>query len=438
MNLTLQNRVTSILILASLLFISVFSFIQLNNQLANINRYNSYQANLSSAVVQNNFDAILQTLPQDQLSTALQKSIDELCAADVIKDIRVFDPEGTIIASAQQSLIGTTVSYRDIVSFLNLEKNVLEKKRFYVTTDQKTNSLSIYIALRIPSQEKIPYVGKLSFPLGNIQQALIAVYQPVILTIIFVIIFNILLGYFLSKTIIGPIKTLNAVTKQIAAGDLRVRIVIHTDDELQELGQTFNLMTEELIKMKERAENANPLTKLPGNIVIHEEIEKRISRAEKFVVIYCDLDNFKAFNDKYGIAKGDEAIILTAEVFKEAARTQGNTNDFVGHEGGDDFILVTTPDKANAVAEHINSAFDKNVRELYDQDDLTRGFIVSKTRDGQIKEFPIMTISLAGVTNATREITSYAQVTNIAAEVKKKAKAIVNGKSKYVLDQRTQ
>jgi diguanylate cyclase (GGDEF)-like protein len=193
-------------------------------------------------------------------------------------------------------------------------------------------------------------------------------------------------------------------------------------------------MTEKLIKMKERAENANPLTKLPGNIIIHEKIERIIQDNKKFMVIYCDLDNFKAFNDKYGIGKGDEAIKMTAEIFKESARIKGNPDDFVGHEGGDDFILLTTPDKAQAVADHIIAEFDKQIRSLYSQDDLNQGFIIAHARDNSIKKFPIMTISLAGVTNAHREILSYGEVTNIAAEVKKKAKA--EDGSVFVIDKR--
>ena len=278
------------------------------------------------------------------------------------------------------------------------------------------------------------YLAKVSFSLGNIQEAFSGVYKPVILSAIFIILANILFGYLLSKEVIGPIKVLNQVTKIIADGDLSVRTNIHTQDELEELGLTFNYMTEELIKMKERAENANPLTKLPGNIVIHEQVDKRINENLKFVVIYCDLDNFKAFNDKYGIAKGDVAIKLTADIFREAANNKGNSQDFVGHEGGDDFILLTTPEKAQDVADYITKEFDKQVRSLYSQEDLTKGFIIAHARDGTVKQFPIMTISLAGVTNVHRTITSYGEVTNIAAEVKKKAKAIEG--SVFVMDKR--
>ena len=108
--------------------------------------------------------------------------------------------------------------------------------------------------------------------------------------------------------------------------------------------------------------------------------------------------------------------------------------DFVGHEGGDDFLLVTTPDRAQGIADFITSEFDKQVRALYSKEDLDRGHIVAHARDGSVKEFPIMSISLAGVTNQHHPIANYAEVTNIAAEIKKKAKAKEG--SNFVVDER--
>ena len=133
--------------------------------------------------------------------------------------------------------------------------------------------------------------------------------------------------------------------------------------------------------------------------------------------------------------RSDVAIKLTADIFKESAKIKGNPDDFVGHEGGDDFIIITSPEKSQDVADYITSEFDKKVRQLYNQEDLSQGFIIAHARDGSVKQFPIMTISLAGVTNVTREINSYAEVTNIVADVKKKAKAIEG--SVFVLDKRT-
>ncbi len=433
--LTLQNRITSLMILSSLIFISTFTFIQINNQLSSINRYNTYQANLSGAILKNNLEVAIQQTPElKERSRYLQQAIKELGDSNIIKETILFNREGMILASTEEKLIGEEANYRDINRWEAFNTNAQANKWLNAEINKLKHTINIYIAIKPDPDGQLSYIAKSSFPFATVQEALATVYLPVTITIVIIILANILFGYTLSKTILGPIKVLNNTTKIIAEGDLTVRTSINTQDELQELGQTFNYMTEKLIKMKERAENANPLTKLPGNIIIHEKIERIIQDNKKFMVIYCDLDNFKAFNDKYGIGKGDEAIKMTAEIFKESARIKGNPDDFVGHEGGDDFILLTTPDKAQAVADHIITEFDKQVRNLYSQDDLKQGFIIAHARDNSVKKFPIMTISLAGVTNVHREILSYGEVTNIAAEVKKKAKA--EDGSVFVVDKR--
>jgi diguanylate cyclase (GGDEF)-like protein len=259
---------------------------------------------------------------------------------------------------------------------------------------------------------------------------------PIGLTAIAVIIGNMLLGYILSRTVVRPIKILNKATKEIASGNLDLNVQIKTHDEIQELGDTFNIMTMALKKMKERAENANPLTKLPGNTVIREEVERRIKNNEKFVAIHADLDNFKAYNDHYGIAKGDEIIKFTGKTIENALKTKGGPGDFMGHEGGDDFYMITSIDKAEAVAEEIIAQFDSHIRPFYTKEDQDAGFITATSRKGDIVKFPIMTISLAGVTNRSRPISSYAELTNIAVSVKNKVKQ--NQKSSFLLDRRTQ
>ncbi|MFA6349878.1 MAG: diguanylate cyclase, partial [Candidatus Omnitrophota bacterium] len=423
MKLTLQNRITALMVVSSVIFIGIFTFIQLNNQMAQLNRFNAYRSGLSTMIAKNNLEAIVRQNPQD-MALAISTGIKDLIDTDMAKDITLFDTDGKIIFSSEGLTPGETVSYKDSNKTELLKELAAQNKWITSSVDKVRQKIYMYIGLGNEQTGALNYVAKLTLPLASISEALSQVYQPIIFATILVILANILLGYFLSKTVIGPIKILNKVTKIIAEGDLNVRTDIKTEDELEELGNTFNYMTEELIKMKERAENANPLTKLPGNIVIHEVIENRIKQNIKFMVIYCDLDNFKAFNDKYGIAKGDLAIKLTADIFKEAAKQKGDADVFVGHEGGDDFLLVTSPETAQAVADYITSEFDKRVRSLYDDEDLTRGYIIAHARDGSIKQFPIMTISLAGITNAHRTITSYGEVTNIAAEVKKKAKSI--------------
>ena len=154
------------------------------------------------------------------------------------------------------------------------------------------------------------------------------------------------------------------------------------------------------------------------------------------MLIYSDLDNFKAFNDKHGVEAGDEAIMLTADIMKEAVAKEGREDDFIGHEGGDDFLLLTVPERAQKLASFITGEFDKRIRSLYAQEELDKGYIEARARDtNEIRKFPIMTISLAGVSNSEKSIVSYAQLTNIAAEIKKAVKKMQG--SNFLMDRRT-
>ncbi len=432
--LSLNNRIIAFMITSSLLLIGLFTLIQLKNAQDNLIRFNSYRANLSSIIVRNNLGAIIKQRQPEELGAYLQNGLNVLTETGIIQDGYVFNKDGVIIASVQKQLIGQTTHYKDLKKWLELESIEEQNKFFLPETDNLKRQLYMYMPLKKDLREPIAYVTKVTFSLENIQQVILGVYRPVILTTMLIILANILLGYLLYKKVIGPVKMLNRVTKIIAQGDLSIRTNIATGDELEELGLNVNYMAEELIKMKVRAENANPLTKLPGNIVIREEIERRIKENMKFAVIYCDINKFKAFNDKYGIARGDDVIKLVADISKKAIKTKGNPDDFIGHEGGDDFILLTTLDKAQTIADAVIQEFDKQVVNLYDPEDLNRGYIISQSRDGSITRFPIMGVSLAGVTNAHRAITSYAEVTNIAAEMKRKVKSIET--SVFAMDQR--
>jgi len=188
------------------------------------------------------------------------------------------------------------------------------------------------------------------------------------------------------------------------------------------------------LKRIDRNRWANPLTGLRGNIEIQNEINQRIAKRMLFAVIYCDLDNFKAYNDVYGFASGDRAIKLTADIIVDNVHTAGNKDDFIGHIGGDDFVIITTPDKVESVCKGVISDFDEKIKTLYLNEDIQRGYIVTSNRQGQIMKFPIVSISLAVVTNESRELISHVQIAEIAAEIKKKAKSLPG--SIYVKDRR--
>lgn len=436
--ISLKSRVITLLVTFTIITIVLFVAVQLFHELSIINKFEATKASMITIVLRDTWDLantweknLGTPLPIEKKLDYLKSRITSFRESGVIAQAYILDNEARIIFSTDPSLEGKKGDFDDLQTINKAKKGKSIEAESILNKAQK--SLSLYVPLS--DKDTVSFVVRLFFSLKDIWGAYAQVYQPAFMIGFLLIFINIVLSVFLSRLVIEPIKVFNDASKIIASGRLDLRVNLPTSDELEELASTFNFMTQELVKMKERAENANPLTKLPGNIVIREEAEKRIKKGEKFTVIYCDLDNFKAFNDKYGVHKGDEAIMLTAEVFKAAVKNKGNPQDFVGHEGGDDFLLLTTPERAKAIADYIIAEFDKRVRVLYSEEDLQKGCIVAHARDGTIKEFPIMTISLAGVTNAHRPITSYAQITNIAADVKKKAKK--DPHSCFVLDIRT-
>lgn len=178
----------------------------------------------------------------------------------------------------------------------------------------------------------------------------------------------------------------------------------------------------------------SPLTRLPGNLAIEAELRRRIDSRAPFSVLYLDLDNFKAFNDVYGFTHGDEAIQLVASTAVDVVRRRGTTSDFVGHIGGDDFIIVTLPDRGEEIAREIIDSFDREIRSLYSAQDLKQGYIETRDRRGALNRFPIMSLSIALISSEQRMLENYAQIGEAAAELKRYAKSI--GGSVYVKDKR--
>ncbi|MBD3245700.1 MAG: HAMP domain-containing protein [Candidatus Omnitrophica bacterium] len=431
-SITLQSRIIILFVIFTIFTIGIFVVIQLSHELNSVNQEIEYRARANSNEVEEEFREILLRFPdRAEAIEVMGEKLQALKTSGFLERAYVLDSSGEIVFSTEGWFGGQKGSFTD---FNILQKFFAEdSRRREAVTDKKSRLLSVYIPL--DQEDELRYLVRLFFPLGDIWTAMRQVYQPAFAVGLLFIVLNVLFGISLSRAIIGPIKVVSEAAKKIAAGNLDLRVRMSTNDELEELANTFNVMTVELDKMKRQAEDANPLTKLPGNVLIREEIEMRIQNKEKFAVVYCDLDNFKAFNDKYGIGKGDEAIKLTGEIFKRAVEHKGESDDFIGHEGGDDFLLVCRLSRVEEVANYIIEEFDVRIRDLYDKEDKAQGYIIATGRDGVKRQFSIMTISLAGITNGRRELHSYGEITNIAAEVKKKAKN--QERSCLVFDERT-
>jgi diguanylate cyclase (GGDEF)-like protein len=180
--------------------------------------------------------------------------------------------------------------------------------------------------------------------------------------------------------------------------------------------------------------NLSPLTGLPGNIRIEDEVQRRVEENVPFALLNCDIDNFKAYNDHYGFLRGDRVIQTTARILQDAVEEFSRPEGFVGHVGGDDFVVVVVPDAAQPTAERIIERFDLEIRGLYDAPDLDRGFIQVEDRQGNPQDFPVVTISVGIATTGTRKFSHYGEAIAVATEMKQVAKREPG--SAYAVDRR--
>jgi len=191
-----------------------------------------------------------------------------------------------------------------------------------------------------------------------------------------------------------------------------------------------------ILRRTKRSLDANPLTRLPGNNSIMDELQYRIQSQKPFAVGYADLDKFKAYNDTYGFEKGDEIIKETARIVINATQEKGDRETFVGHIGGDDFVFICEDDIADAISQEIIKQFDAKAPLFYNEKDREKGYIVAKNRQGEQVKIGLLAISIGIVSSRKQEIKHIAQVAEIGAELKKYAKSIEG--SSFVRDQRAE
>ena len=178
----------------------------------------------------------------------------------------------------------------------------------------------------------------------------------------------------------------------------------------------------------------NPLTQLPGNVQIQEEVATAVTAADPFALMYIDLNDFKAYNDYYGFARGDEVIKMLARCAGRAILEAAGPDAFLGHIGGDDFVAILHPDKAEAAAQKLIDYWDEQITDLYEPEDIERGFIEITDRRKEMHRFTQMTVAVGIATNTQRAIGSHWEAAEIATEMKTFAKS--QGKSAYAIDRR--
>jgi diguanylate cyclase (GGDEF)-like protein len=184
------------------------------------------------------------------------------------------------------------------------------------------------------------------------------------------------------------------------------------------------------IARSERVVEINPLTRLPGNISINKQIQNRLDAKDIFALAYLDIDNFKPFNDKYGFSRGDEVIKIAGRLILNIVKNKQAQYSFIGHIGGDDFIYIMDVDFVEETSADIIDAFNKIIQTFYDPEDREKGCIQSIDRQGNIKIFSFMTVSIGIASNKHCNFVHYGEITEIASRMKTLAKRSKGGNFK--------
>ena len=188
-----------------------------------------------------------------------------------------------------------------------------------------------------------------------------------------------------------------------------------------------------IIRLLDINRTVSPLTGLPGNVQIQAEMKKRLMNNEYFVMLYLDLDNFKAYNDVYGFVQGDEIIKFTARTIVKNVHDIDQEKGFIGHIGGDDFIAIISNDKYEELCQNIILDFDYNVLDFYTQEHIKKGYIEIENRKGVMEQFPLTSISI-GVVKVDDTFHNILEIGEVGAQVKHLSKSVPG--STYVVNKR--
>lgn len=248
------------------------------------------------------------------------------------------------------------------------------------------------------------------------------------------LIFGIGFTFYINSSLSYSIRQLQEAVQNIGRGFYDRALNIKATDDVGELVDSVRWMSRRLKELGEMNLDANPLTRLPGNHAIEKFLLTRIQEGSPLAFCLADLDNFKAFGDRYGYSRGSEVLKRVGTILTETVKTLGDDKDFVGHIGGDDFVIISRPDRVDKLCGSVIHEFDDMIPNYYDEKDRQRGFIISKDRKDVEQEFPFMTISIAVVTNQNRLITLPSQVSETLSQLKQYAKTFP--RSVYVVDQR--
>lgn len=229
-------------------------------------------------------------------------------------------------------------------------------------------------------------------------QSLRASHLTVVLSLVSLVL-GVLLVLLVTLNISRPLRRLEQATAMIAEGKFDFDFHLDRNDEIGSLSQAFGVMARRLKILEERNLDASPLTGLPGNLAIERELGNRLRTKTPVSLCHVDLDNFKPFVDHYGYAWGSEVIKEAALLLIAELKETGKRGDFLGHIGGDDFVLISVPPRAEQICRRIVAGFDGRIRKFFTETDREQGFFIGKDRQGVRQKFPLISVTIAIVTD---------------------------------------
>ena len=262
-------------------------------------------------------------------------------------------------------------------------------------------------------------------------QSLRASRLTVVLSLVSLVL-GVLVVLLVTYNISRPLRRLEKATAIIAEGKFDFDFHLDRDDEIGSLSHAFGVMAQRLKILEERNLDASPLTGLPGNLAIERELGNRLQAKTAVSLCHVDLDNFKPFADHYGYAWGSEVIKEVALLLIAELKETGKTGDFLGHIGGDDFVIISVPPRAEGICRRIVAGFEGRIRKFYTEKDREQGFFIGKDRQGVRQKFPLISVTIAIVTDDGARFRNPLVMAEAAAQLKEYAKTLPG--SNYVTE----
>lgn len=346
-----------------------------------------------------------------------------------LKSLVLYHGDGTILYPPGQGS-APPEDWKLVIKALG--KRDFENKLFLPVTQTDSRIITLFVPYSSKSTEGS--VLRFSFQFPDLDQNMELLFRQALIYGTLVLLIHLGLGLYAWWRIVRPLHQLITAVGEISQGNYSPALPRKRVDEIGLLTDAFEQMSVAVRDMQDKARAANPLSGLPGNVEIEHTVRDLLEKDISFAVLYCDLDNFKAYNDVYGFQKGDEAILYTRDCLLEAAQNNKDALTFVGHEGGDDFIVVAGFQQWEPLVKELLARFDRDVPSFYNQEHASQGYIETLDRKGNPARFPLLSLSVAVVINHHKQFEAFAEISRVAAELKKYAKGQTG--SSYAVDRR--